>query len=274
MRRLAVGAALAATAVAAASGSSAGTAEVTMPGRLFSPHTLDILVGTTVTWRNADRSTHTVTQDDEVFDSGFLRPGEAFSATFSRPGTFAYHCSIHAFMRGVVRVFEVVLHGPPEPLAAGRRARLEGVAPAGVDEVLLERVAPGPALVVARAVPAADGSFSFAVRAPEPRAYRVEAGPAMSAPVRVRVAPRVHAETRPGAIVVRTRPPRPGSRVALQEWERERFAFVTVARGVLDGSSRARIEYRPRRRAHVRAVVFGRGGWSDGASRALVVRSP
>lgn len=245
-----------------------------MPARLYSPHTLDVLVGTTVTWRNADRSTHTVTQDAELFDSGFLRPGEAFSATFSHPGTFAYHCTIHAFMRGVVRVFEVVLHGPPKPLAAGRRARLDGVAPAGTSEVLLRRLAPGPPALVARAVPAADGSFSFVVRAPEPRRYRVEAGQAASAPVRVRVAPRVHAEARPGAIVVGVRPARPGSRVAVQEWERERFAFVTVARGVLDRSSWARIVYVPRGRAHVRAVVFGRGGWSDGASRPLVVRSP
>ena len=259
-------------AVAAASGSAATTAVVTMPGKLYAPGRLDVLVGTTVTWQNVDRSTHTVTEDDDAFDSGNIPPGQSFSMAFPKSGTFRFHCSIHRFMRGELSVFEVVLRGPSEPLPAGRRARLAGVAPAGAKTVELLRLAPGPRVVVGRATPGEDGTFAFLVRAPEPRSYRVSAGSAASPVVRVRVAPRVTVARRSSGIAVLAAPSRAGSRVLLQQYDRELFAFVTVALGRLDASSLATIAYAPRGPQHVRAVVVGRGGWSDGASRPLVVR--
>jgi len=257
-------------AVAAASGSAATTAEVTMPGKLYAPGRLDVLVGTTVTWQNVDRSTHTVTEDDDAFDSGNIPPGQSFSMAFPKSGTFRFHCTIHRFMRGELGVFEVVLRGPAEPLPAGRRARLAGVAPAGVETVELVRLAPGPRTVVGRGTPGEDGTFAFQVRAPEPRTYRVSAGSAASPVVRVRVAPRVTVATRSSGVAVLAAPSRAGSRVLLQHYDRELFAFVTVARGRLDEASRATIAYTPHGRQYVRAVVVGRGGWSDGASRPLI----
>ena len=259
--------------VAAVSGSAATTADVTMPGKLYAPGRLDVLVGTTVTWQNVDRSTHTVTEDDDAFDSGHIRPGDSFSMVFPTSGTFRFHCTIHRFMRGTLSVFEVVLRGPADPLSAGRRARLAGVAPAGVDAVELVRLTPGPRSVIARVAPGADGTFAFLVRAPEPRRYRVNAGRATSPVVRVRVAPHVTIARRSSGIAVLAAPSRAGSRVLLQEYDRERFAYVTVARGRLDARSRATVEYRPTSREHVRAVIVGRDGWSDGASRPLVVGS-
>ena len=261
----------AAVLVGAAGATPAQTAQVTMPAKLFAPRDSQVLVGTTVTWHNVDTTTHTITQDEGEFDSGFVRPGGIFAATFAEQGIFVYHCTIHRFMRGTVQVFRVVLSGPEEPLPAGRRARLEGIAPAGVTEVVLERVSPRPREVVARATPATDGVFGFTVRAPEPRSYRVRAESASSPVVRVRVTPHVSIARRGAAIAVSARPARAGSRVAIQVYERERFAFVTVARGRLDASSRASIGYVPERRAHVRAVVRGSQGWSDGFSRPLVV---
>lgn len=269
-RRFAAGAAVVA-AIVAASGSAAVTAEVTMPGKLYAPGQLDVLVGTTVTWQNVDRSTHTVTDDEDAFDSGHIRPGESFSRTFATTGTFRFHCSIHRFMRGTLSVFAVVLRGPIDPVPAGRRARLTGVAPAGADSVELVRLAPGPPVVVGRATPGEDGTYRFVVRAPEPRSYRVRAGSATSPAVRVRVAPRVTIARRPSGIAVLAAPARAGSRVRLQEYDRERFAFVTMARGRLDAASQATISYLPRERTHVRAIVVGRDGWSDGASRPIVV---
>jgi plastocyanin len=266
-----LGVAFVGAAVVATSGSAATTAEITMPGKLFAPRDLDILVGTTVMWRNTDHSTHTVTEDDDAFDSGHIRPGGEFTRAFTERGRFAFHCTIHRFMRGSVSVFDVVLRGPHEPLPAGRRAVLEGVAPPGVTVVVLERVLPAPRETVERTKPDAEGAFRFVVRAPEPRRYRVRAGAATSPPVRVRVAPRVRLARRAGGVVVHALPARPGSRVALQEYDRELFAFVTVARGRLDRSSRTIIPYTTKRPRYVRAVVLGRGGWSDGASRPLRV---
>jgi hypothetical protein len=241
-----------------------------MPGKFFAPHDLHVLVGTTVTWRNTDRATHTVTEDDDVFDSGHISPGDDFARTFAVTGRFEFHCTIHRFMRGSVSVFDVVLRGPHEPLPAGRRAHLEGIAPAGVTEVVLERVLPGPVESLARAKPDGEGAYRFVVRAPEPRRYRVRAGSAQSPLIRVRVAPRVSIERRRGGVAVQALPVRPGAPVALQRYDRELFAFVTVARGRLDSSSRAVVEYRPQGTEHLRAVVRGTRGWSDGVSRPLV----
>jgi plastocyanin len=70
----------------------------------FSPATLPIPAGTTVTWTNNDSTTHTVTSDNGVFDSGNLAPNATFSYTFSNAGTFAYHCSIHTSMTGKIVV--------------------------------------------------------------------------------------------------------------------------------------------------------------------------
>jgi plastocyanin len=269
-RRLAAIPALAAV-IVVAGGAAASTAEVTMPGRFYAPAHVDVLVGTTVTWKNVDQSTHTVTEDDDAFDSGHIRPGQSFAQPFDKPGTFEFHCTIHRFMRGSVNVFEVVLRGPAEPLPAGRRARLAGIAPADATSVVLEQLTPAPMRVVGQVRPGPDGAFAFVVRAPEPRRYRVRAGSAKSPIVKVHVEPRVAADSVAAGIAVHALPSRAGSRVVLQAYDRERFDWVTVARGRLDARSRATIPYRPSAREHVRAVVRGRGGWSDGASRPLVV---
>src|ERR1700687_4906192 len=61
----------------------------------FSPATLTVTAGTTVTWTNNDNMTHTVTSDATGFDSGNLAMGIKFSKVFSVAGTFTYHCTIH-----------------------------------------------------------------------------------------------------------------------------------------------------------------------------------
>lgn len=70
----------------------------------FTPETLTVKVGTTVTWTNNDSTTHRPVSDTGVFDSGDLPPGAAFSFTFNNTGTYSYHCSIHPYMTGKVIV--------------------------------------------------------------------------------------------------------------------------------------------------------------------------
>ncbi len=71
----------------------------------FQPSKITVAAGTTVRWRNAGKHAHTVTSDRKGWDSGELSPGEVFSYTFNRPGTYAYHCDRHPRqMRGVVVV--------------------------------------------------------------------------------------------------------------------------------------------------------------------------
>ena len=75
----------------------------------FSPATLTIKAGTTVTWKNTTAVAHTVTSDDgKSFNSGTSNPIAAqsgtFSFTFTTSGTFPYHCEIHPFMKATIIV--------------------------------------------------------------------------------------------------------------------------------------------------------------------------
>lgn len=70
----------------------------------FDPDPISITVGDTVTWTNEDGFAHTVTADDDSFDSGNLDSGATFEQTFDEAGEFAYHCNIHPQMTGTVSV--------------------------------------------------------------------------------------------------------------------------------------------------------------------------
>ena len=70
----------------------------------FAPPTLTIAAGTQVTWTNQDVAAHTVVADNASFRSSGLQLNQTFSQTFSTPGTYPYHCSIHPFMQGKIVV--------------------------------------------------------------------------------------------------------------------------------------------------------------------------
>lgn len=70
----------------------------------FTPPSLTVPAGTTVTWTNNDTTTHTVTADNKSFDSGALNPGKTFTFTFTQAGTFTYKCTIHPMMTGTIVV--------------------------------------------------------------------------------------------------------------------------------------------------------------------------
>ncbi len=72
-----------------------GTNEVWIQGMAFTPATIYVTAGTTITWTNKMTIAHTVTSDTGLFDSGTLNPNGTFSMTFATAGTYSYHCSIH-----------------------------------------------------------------------------------------------------------------------------------------------------------------------------------
>lgn len=83
---------------------AASSASITLANFAFSPASITVKAGTKVTWTNKDSTTHTVTSDTGVFNSGNLAPNASFSFTFSNTGTFTYHCSIHPSMTGSIVV--------------------------------------------------------------------------------------------------------------------------------------------------------------------------
>lgn len=81
-----------------------GANEVFMQGRAFTPSTITVSAGTTITWTNKDGVTHTVTSNTAgLFSSGPINPNKTFSQLFSTPGTFTYKCTLHP-MTGTVKV--------------------------------------------------------------------------------------------------------------------------------------------------------------------------
>ncbi len=71
----------------------------------FAPATLSVPAGTRVVWTNQDEEPHVVTSAGSLFASSKgLDTGDSYAVTFSKPGTYAYYCSIHPMMVGTIIV--------------------------------------------------------------------------------------------------------------------------------------------------------------------------
>src|SRR5258707_2166482 len=70
----------------------------------FSPQTLTVPVGATITWINDDDVPHTVADTGKRFKSAALDTDDKFSFTFTTPGEFPYFCGIHTHMTGKIIV--------------------------------------------------------------------------------------------------------------------------------------------------------------------------
>ena len=71
---------------------------------MFSPASLSVAVGATVTWANMDDEPHTVVSESGLFRSGAIDTRESFSFKFDKPGTYHFACSLHPQMIGTVVV--------------------------------------------------------------------------------------------------------------------------------------------------------------------------
>jgi plastocyanin len=246
---------------------------VDIPGQAYSPDTLPMLIGDTVTWTNHDHMTHTATGDD--FDSGRLAPGGHFSFTFPKPGVYRYHCSIHRFMHGEVHVYALALIGPLRSIPLGSTVTLTGLAPGGVEAVTLERQqADGTYLIAASVAPAADGSFSFPVAVSEPARFRVRAGDQSSDPVAVRPEPNLTISVRRSGdratVSAAAAPHQAGATIAVERYVHERYWWMPVRQAQLGANGRVSLTvpakaHGIRLRAH---LLRAKGGWGETISRA------
>ena len=96
--------ALAVAIVTAGPAPASSTVAVGIADFTYSPTTLTVPVGTTVTWINHDEEPHTVTSATSEFTSAGLGNEDTFAQTFERPGTYAYFCALHPRMRATVVV--------------------------------------------------------------------------------------------------------------------------------------------------------------------------
>ena len=108
----------------------------------FSPNPIQASVGTAITWTNTTAPDHTATSDAGsafTFDTGVIASGQTSAPiVFSRPGTFAYHCSIHPFMHGTIVVTAATAATPtPSTRATVAPTRTSNLAQSGGGPTLL-----------------------------------------------------------------------------------------------------------------------------------------
>jgi plastocyanin len=94
---------------------------INLSSLMFNPSTITVKVGETVTWRNDEPITHTVTsgrfmgidkstglrssqQPDGMFNTKLGGKGKTFSFTFTKSGTYTYYCDIHQGMNATITV--------------------------------------------------------------------------------------------------------------------------------------------------------------------------
>ncbi len=86
---------------------AAGAPSVVIDNYMFMPETLTIPLGGSITWINRDSDIHAVAADDgspAMFKSPGLDTDDKFTFTFTRAGTYLYHCTLHPNMTGKIVV--------------------------------------------------------------------------------------------------------------------------------------------------------------------------
>ena len=84
---------------------SAGVKSVTIADYTYEPADLTVPVGTKVSFTNEDSTPHTATSKmPGAFESGSIDTDRTRTITLEDPGTFAYYCAFHPFMKGTITV--------------------------------------------------------------------------------------------------------------------------------------------------------------------------
>lgn len=71
-------------------------------GFAFVPSRIVVAVGDTLTWANADIAPHTATAVQGAWDSGTIAARGRGAVVIRAPGRFAYECTLHPSMKGIV----------------------------------------------------------------------------------------------------------------------------------------------------------------------------
>jgi plastocyanin len=135
---LAVAGAIATPLTAGAGGASVSMKEgppgCSTPSYCYTPNSVTIAPGDTVTWTDLSDAPHTVTRctpaacqgngpgtgTDNGPQSGTVNPNQTYSFTFHGPGTYLYYCTIHGYavMHGLVTVAAAAAGATPSSTAA------------------------------------------------------------------------------------------------------------------------------------------------------------
>jgi amicyanin len=84
---------------------AAPASAVSIDNFTFTPPSLTVKAGTTVTWTNKDDIPHGIASANNAFTkSKALDTDDSYSFTFTTPGTYQYFCYVHPHMTGTIVV--------------------------------------------------------------------------------------------------------------------------------------------------------------------------
>ena len=97
----------------------AASMTVSIGDNFYSPKSVSIDVGDTVTWVNNGQAQHSATAEDGSFDTGIFGPGGRRSHTFNQAGSFGYYCLVHGTAQSGTITVAAASGGGGEASAAG-----------------------------------------------------------------------------------------------------------------------------------------------------------
>ena len=122
----------------------AGDPGVTIADFNFTPGTITVHTGDTITWTNNGPSSHTASARDGSFDTGVLQRGASSSHTFTQAGSFSYYCKIHPLMHGTIVVLAAATPSPASPSSTAAKSRKPTPGPKGASTQSSGASAPSP----------------------------------------------------------------------------------------------------------------------------------
>ncbi|MEU9184151.1 cupredoxin family copper-binding protein [Streptomyces sp. NPDC048484] len=156
---------------------SAVSYQVAMKGYAFSPATLTVPVGSTVTWTNQDTAPHDVktTSGPASIHSPMLQKGKSWSFTFTTAGSYGYYCTVHPDMTARIVVQPAATSAAPTRTQSGSDHHESGTGAAAGAGHHTATMAP--------TAPAASASTgSSAARSKSPAPTKSPSAPPTSAP--------------------------------------------------------------------------------------------
>lgn len=242
------------------------------------PPTLDIIRGESVTWTNESARVHTVTADDDGFDSGRLARGYTFTHQFKDNGEIPYHCTLHPTITGVVAVHELLLETPAQAAAPKRPFPISGRSSLEPGtEVAIEADSGTGFARVAAATVTFDGDFSAQIVPETTARYRAVAGDKQSEAVELpvldhRITLSVRRQRGRVRLQARVTPATSKGRIVLQIFLPQHFGWWPVQTAKLGKRSAASFTLHPRGRVRARVrYTLPDGATALATSRAVTV---
>jgi plastocyanin len=242
MRRLSPTIIVAAAVLVVTPALSATTKNVDITRAGFTPSKVTIDFGDTVTWTNRDNGNHQVLADQAAFPtSPVLAPGQAYSHTFTKSGSFGYRDAFDTKRRGTVTVRSgVTLTAAPAVVSYGKTTTLSGAVSNGAtgENVAVEAMECGKTTFtrVATVTSIANGAWSSVAKPSLNTVYRASWKNATSSQFSAKVAPALSLRrVRAGRFSASVQAAQSfvGKYVVLQRYVKSRRAWKTVKRVTL-----------------------------------------